>query len=51
MKVPTNIIGQPHFIVARQSTDILAVKDTDVSRAFNYINEKALCITLLSLML
>ncbi len=41
MKVPTNIIGQPHFIVSRQSTDILAVKDTNVSRALTYINEKA----------
>jgi LacI family transcriptional regulator len=35
---PTNIVGAPINVVARQSTDILAVNDVCLIKALNYIN-------------
>ncbi len=36
-----NIIGEPYFVVSRQSTDILAIKDEDLKKALNFINKYA----------
>lgn len=36
-----NIVGQPYYVVSRQSTDILAIKDEDLKKALNFINKNA----------
>lgn len=41
-KVPSeNIVGAPINIVVRQSTDMLAIKDQNLVKALNYINNNA----------
>ncbi len=38
-KNPNNIIGQPHHIVERLSTEVLAIKDPNLLKALVFINE------------